>query len=311
MVLHQQLSVSSSTPLPFPGSSDSWPYPLTDSPYDSLANELDDGSRRGRLRTKPLRGSLDSFLTFSDYDQDTDPDLPATRAQTTLDGLRGVQQDPDTALPCPSQDISDVGTSSTLHSLSLEDQQRQRRHSEPAIKYMADFPVEDEDGEEEFSKRPGSHTLTRTHSGSQNRRRGCESKSGLREARYSSLSSTPTSPAQTPSSLDSIHSLGSDQTQQKKPPQTSFPSTPFTISSALDPGGHPEQGACPKGSPPKEPLTWGSLIGSRGLHPKSWLKKDRRLSRTQQDDTQKEGEEEKPMVRILVDCFYVTHSLNK
>ena len=37
-----------------------------------------------------------------------------------------------------------------------------------------------------------------------------------------------------------------------------------------------------RGSPPREPLSWGTLKGtSRGLHPNSWLKETRRMSLTQ------------------------------
>ncbi|KAF7664160.1 hypothetical protein LDENG_00187190, partial [Lucifuga dentata] len=291
--------------------SDPWPYPLTDSSYDSLENELDDYSssspsvRRGNLRTKPLQGSLDSVLTFSDCDQDPDPDLQAPNPQTAnLDGLKSqplrssrcVQQDPDTVLP--SQDTSHMGTSSALDSPPLESRHRQRRRSEPAIKYMDEFRLctksfagEDEDGE----GKPSNHALTNTHSKVQNRRKGCESGSGLDEPSSSSLSSIP----------QTLDSLSSDQTQQirqelhldkKSLPSsgslsTSLSSTPFTISPALPPGGHPEQGSCPKESPPKELRNWGTLIGSRGLHPNSWLKKDRRLSLNQQDGAEKEEEE--------------------
>ncbi|KAI4799361.1 hypothetical protein KUCAC02_016993 [Chaenocephalus aceratus] len=63
--------------------SDSWLYPLTDSSYDSLENELDVSSSPGFCsRAKPLQGSLDSILTLSDCEQE--PDV----LQTNMQGLK-------------------------------------------------------------------------------------------------------------------------------------------------------------------------------------------------------------------------------
>ncbi|XP_044044094.1 rho GTPase-activating protein 20-like [Siniperca chuatsi] len=305
--------------------SDSWPYPLTDSSYDSLENELDNSSggspgfcSRRHLRPKPLQGSLDSILTFSDYDQDTDPDIHRSQTESPrglshpLGRTRGRRQDPD--LSCPSQDALTVDTS-TLDSLSLDGRRRQRRCSEPAIAYVAKFrpyvsvSTDGLTGEDE--ELSNSHTLTHTHSRGQTRRGGGESTLNLHgvrsaglETSSSSLSSNPTSPAPTPTSLDSLdslHSLSSDYTWATRrglyPTKTHLPSnssslsvsspvpsTPSSISSTLTSGGHPDLGTCPKGSPPKEPLNWGTLKGCIGLHPNSWLKKGRRLSLTQQDN---------------------------
>ncbi|XP_056226026.1 rho GTPase-activating protein 20-like [Seriola aureovittata] len=309
-----------------------WIYPLTDSSYDSLENELDNSSggspgfcSRDRLRAKLLQGSLDSILTFSDYDQDTDAET--CRSQTdNLHGLnlhplertRGKRQDPDLSSPSPASPT--VDTSTTLDSLCLDGLRRQRRRSEPAIAYMAKFRPcvlgstdgltgEDEDGGEELSKKPSSHTLARTHSRGQTRRGGSESgsklyggRSAALEASSSSLSSTPTSPAPTRSSLDSLDSISSDHTCATRRglvlPKTHLPSNStsassasFTISSALTSSGSPDLGTTTKDSPPKEPLNWGTLKGCRGLHPNSWLKKGRRLSLTQQDNLEKEEED--------------------
>lgn len=333
---------------PLSGPSDSWLYPLTDSSYDSLENELDNSSggspgfsSRRHIRPKPLRGSLDS-ITVSDYDQDTDPDNPQTQADSPqgqklhpLGRSRGRRQDAD--LSCPTQDSPTLDTSSTLGSLSLDGRHRQRRRSEPAIAYMAKFRPcasestdglsgEDEDDEEELSKKPSSHTLTLTHSSGHNRRGGGEPvfklpgvRSAALEVSSPSLSSTPNSPAPTRSSLDSLdslHSLSSDHTcatrrglhptkthlSSGSPPISvplSVPAVPFTKSSALTPGGHPDLGTCPKDSPPKEALNWGTLKGCRGLHPNSWLKKGRRLSLTQQDNLDKEDEDKTGVSKII------------
>lgn len=326
----------------YPLSSDSWMYPLTDSSYDSLENELDNSSggspsvcSRRPLHSKPLQGSLDSILTLSDYDQDTDPDMHHTQP----DSLRGLKlhplgrtrdrrQDPD--LSCSSQDAP---TPSTPDSLSSDGRHRQRRRSEPAIAYVAKFQPcvsgrtdgltgEDEDGEAELTKKSSSHTLAHTHSRGQIKGSGDEP--GLKlhgegtadlEASSSSLSSTPNSPAPTRSSLDSLDSLSSDQTWATRrglyPTKAHVPSnscgslsnsvlaTSFTISSTVTSAGHPDMGANPKGSPPKEPLNWGTLKSCRGLHPNSWLKKDRRLSLTQQDNLEKEDEDKTGVSRII------------
>lgn len=302
--------------------SDSWVYPLTDSSYDSPENELDNSSggspgfcSRRRLPSKPLQGSLESILTFSDLDQDADPDRHHTHTNLSpLGRTRGRRQDPD--LSC--HDVPTVDTSSTLDSLSLDGRHRLRRRSEPAIAYATKFRPcvsgstdgatgEDEDSDEELSKKPSSHT----HSRGQGRRSGGESglnllgvSSAALEASSSSFSSTPNSPVPTRSSLDSLDSLSSNHAWATRrgpnPPKTHVPSTSsslsvssasFTVSSALTSSGHPDQGTGPKDSPPKEPLNWGTLKGCRGLHPNSWLKKDRRLSLTQQDNLEKEEED--------------------
>ncbi|XP_073318847.1 rho GTPase-activating protein 20-like [Pagrus major] len=303
--------------------SDPWLFPLTDSSYDSLENELDNSSggspgfcSRRQLRPKPLQGSMDSILTFSDYDPDTDPDINQTQTDS-LHGLklrtRGRRQDPD--LSCHNQDAPPVDNSSLLDSLSLDGLRRQRRRSEPAIAYMAKFGPcasrstegltgEDNDGEEEPAKKHSSLTVPR----GQTRMGGGEHgvRSAALDTSLSSLSSTPVSPAPTNSPLDSPDSLSGDKTWMTRrtlqPTKTDLPnssssssvpssSTPVTITSTLTSSGNPDQGTCPKGSPPKEPVNWGTLKGCRGLHPNSWLKKGRRLSLTQQDNLEKEEED--------------------
>ncbi|KAM9836017.1 LOW QUALITY PROTEIN: rho GTPase-activating protein 20-like [Aulostomus maculatus] len=186
-------------------SSDVWTDPLTDSSYDSLENELDNSSggspgfcSRRRLRIKPRHGSLDSILTFSDYDGDPDP----------LTGGRSPQPD--------------------LDSLSLEGQRRQRRRSEPALMYVAKL-------------QPCATGSTEGEEG---------------------LYTKPKSGAPTPSSLDSLDSLSNGQT--------------WATSRGLNP-------PAPTASALKQPLQRGTLKGCGGLHPNSWLRKDRRLSLTQQE----------------------------
>lgn len=275
----------------FISSSESWVYPLTDSSYDSLENELDNSSggspgisARRLLHPKPLQGSLDSILTFSDYDQDTDPDVHDKQT-------RGLK-----LRPLGRRDAPVVDTSSTLESLSLEGQHtQQRRRSEPAIAYVNSFRPctsgstdgltgDDEDGEDGLSKNYCRRTHIESHSRGQIRRGGGESAaaSAVLKNSSSSLSSTPVSPAHTRSSHDSLDSVGGgDQTTRLHPTKTHLTSTSvspaqYTISSALSSAEHPD-------SPPKEPVNRGAYKAHRGLHPNSWLKKDRRLSLTQQE----------------------------
>lgn len=302
-------------------SSDPWLYPLTDSSYDSLENELDHSSGspglsgRTHLRPKTLRGSLDSVLTFSDYDQDTDPETRHTRTDSLtgreshpLGRTRGRRQTPH--LPPATRDTETADATSKLDSLSLDGQYMQRRCSEPAIAYATKFgPCISGSGddltgeEEELPEKPSQQK----HTGGETQKERDEPTLPLRvrtaalEASSSSLSSAPTSPEVTCSSLDSPDSLRGDVTwARRRGLRLSKPSTPpslasttLTVSAAQTTSGHPTPGTGPKGSPPKEPLNWGTLRGCQGLHPNSWLKKGRRLSLTQQEQLEKEEEDVK------------------
>ncbi|XP_071321133.1 rho GTPase-activating protein 20-like [Trachinotus anak] len=258
--------------------SDSWMYPLTDSSYDSLENELDNSSGgspgfsgRGNLRAQPLQGSTDSILTFSDYDQDTEPDI--RRPQTDDLHTAGKRQG-------PGQAAAATDASSALDSLCLDGLRRQRRRSEPAIAYVAKFGPrisgsadgltgEDEDGGEALSEQTG---------------RG--------GAAPEASSSTPSSPDSPSSDHTRATRRGLLRTETHTPSNCTSGSLSTFVSSALTSGGSPHPGTSPRDSPPKEPLNWGTLKGCRGLHPNSWLKKDRRLSLTQQDNLDKEEQEE-------------------
>lgn len=263
---------------------------------------------------------------FSDYEQDTDPDTHQAQADSPhglkvhpLRRTRGRRQDPH--LSCPSEDALPADTSSTLDSLFLDGRHRQRRRSsEPAIAYVAKFGPcvsgsnegltgEDEDGEEELSEKPSSHTVAHTHSRGETTLNLRGVRSTALEASSSSLSSTPTSPAPTRSSLDSPDSLDSDHTWATRrglhPNKTHLPSNssfssvpssvPSTTSSALTSAGHPDQGPCPK-----EPLNWGTLKSCRGLHPNLWLKKGRRLSLTTTDNLEDEDKTGVSLIPVLI-----------
>lgn len=310
---------------PFPcspsvSSSDPWLYPLTDSSYDSLENELDNSSgspgfgSRTPLRPKTLGGSLDSILTFSDYDQDTDPetrhaqtDSLAGRNLRPLARTRGRRWTPH--LSHPTQDTETVDTTSKLDSLSLDGQYIKRRSSEPAIAYATKFgPYVSGDDltgeEEELPKKPSQHKHCETRQEKDQATSPLQVRTAALEVSSPSLSSAPTSPEATCSSLDSpdslsFHSGGGGTWARRRGLRLSKPSAPPSValtalnaSTARTSGGQPTPGAGPKGSPPKEPLNWGTLRGCQGLHPNSWLKKKgRRLSLTQQEHLEREDED--------------------
>uniref|UniRef100_A0A2I4BEJ6 Rho GTPase-activating protein 20 n=1 Tax=Austrofundulus limnaeus TaxID=52670 RepID=A0A2I4BEJ6_AUSLI len=256
---------------------ESWVYPLTDSSYDSLENELDaisggspSSCSKRPLHFKALQSSLESILTFSDYDQDADPEALRTKTH----GLPGIRIHLAERRRRPKVRAED--TSPTLDSLSLEGahlQQQRRRRSEPAIAYAARFcPHISGSADGLAAGDEGSQTLTQTHT-----KKGYPS--AALGASFSSLSST--SPAPTRSSLDSLDSLGTEQsgTLTTDPPCIPPPS-PFASGSARTPSDLSNHS---KDSPAKDPHHWGAMKGCMGLHPNSWLKKDRRLSLTQQE----------------------------
>ncbi|XP_074520988.1 rho GTPase-activating protein 20-like [Halichoeres trimaculatus] len=253
--------------------SDSWSYPLTDSSYDSLENDLDNSSggspgfcSRGRLKPKQLQGSLDSILTFSDYDQDTEPDPQQRLPQP--EGTRAVTQEPELS-KAPT-----MSTTSHLEWLSLDPRhgQRRRRCSEPAIAYMARHQLscdtltgEDEDEEGVFLKTPMSDTPA--------------------PAGDHTIKGAPTS-SSSKDSLSSEHTWvtrrGEMTTQSPPNPAPAPFSVPFTTFTP-SPAAVSDRRACQKASP-----SWGTLKDRGSLHPNSWLKKSRMLSRSQQDNLEKD-----------------------
>lgn len=223
-----------------------------------------------------MQSSLDSILTFSDYDQDTDPEGPRSKAEALL-GVRLHSAESRRRQDAPAGEISP-----SLESLSLEARHSQRRSSEPAIAYAARFcPYISAGEEEELTERPSSYYKPRGRS----TRRGA-----ALEASSSSLSS----PAPTGSSLDSLDSLSAKPTKPTHPPSSSVSPAPLPRS-ALIPTVHSKDPAA------KEPLHKGALKGCLSLHPNSWLKKDRRLSLTQQDGL--EDDDDKTGVRKILNLL--------
>lgn len=280
-----------------PEETESWQYPLTDSSYDSLENELDNSlggspsfcDHRENLCHKPLRGSLDSILTFSDYEQDNDPDTQQARLHRIGQSRAGAQEG-DRGHCCPREDFPTADSSPSLGSPTLDTRHRPRRRSEPAIMYIKKLQPYSTDGlsgdDEEL------HSQSEARDQCRRREHGFGVQSAALEVSSSILSSTPNSPAPNYSSLDSLDSLSSDRPWAARRGlhiKTSIPSStiPVSIISAWTSEEQPDHTACSKGSPPKEQRT---LKTCGILHPNSWLKKDWRLSLTQQDNLKKQRE---------------------
>lgn len=239
---------------------------MTDSSYDSLENELDRSSsppafcNRRHLGAETLQGSLDSILTFSDCDQDTDPEI----LQAQGDRVHRLEVPP----------LARHRARRLKPGVAYVSRGRGRRCSEPALTCTAQFgPCI-----------PGTEDENSEDSRGESRKSGGEA-AGLEASPSPSLSSI--SPVPTRSSLDSLDSLDSDVARETgrglcrtgaQPPSTSA-----TVSTPHTSGRHPEHSKCPQGSQVKEPLNWGTLKSCQSLHPNSWLK-GRRLSLTQQED---------------------------
>lgn len=251
---------------------------MTDSSYDSLDNELDSSTSPGlcsrrRLRAETLQGSLDSILTFSDGEQDADPEV--------------LQNRPDkprlTAGPLERHRARRVktGVSPILPQTECSDS-RERRCSEPAVACVATFGPGlsgREDGDSpELSSQPGRHQSPRGDI-----RKSRVRPAGLEASPPSSLSSVSPDPTRFP--LDSPDSLDSpDVPCWDRGLYITGARLPSAASGPRTSGGQTQHSSCPRGSQLRDPPSWGTLKSCQSLHPNSWLKKDRRLSLTQQED---------------------------
>lgn len=215
---------------------DFWLYPQTDSSYDSLENELDaldcspEFSRQQQSQTRPkqLSGSLDSVLAFSD----TDPDTGVVKRT-----CRRLKQ---------NKKEEGEETLGAFDSLSLDDKQRRRRSSEPAL----------------LSE--GGHVTE------------VEGESIQRPLGVKTSSSTPASPELRCASPHSSE------------PQCFVAGRGRQLSSKASTGEAALRGTCPKSPPPVDATSWARRSGYRSLHPNSWLKKERKLSLTQQEHLEKD-----------------------
>ncbi|KAJ0062554.1 hypothetical protein NL108_016703 [Boleophthalmus pectinirostris] len=262
---------------------ESWQYPLTDSSYDSLENELDNSSggspsfvqrkvdNHHDNHHQPLQGSLDSILTYSDYDQENDSENPSKTATRhyRIEKLGG-----DSVIYSSKQDYKYVESSPSLGSPSLEARQRPRRRSEPAVTYVRKLqpynPNTDDD------EQPNSQSDLRDES--KRRDLGFGMKFLALEASLSSLASAPNSPAANYSSVDSLDSFSFDKSHRQQVKACTTDEIPVSVIST------PEENSA-KSSPPKD---LGTLKSCGNLHPNTWLKKDWRLTLSHKDHLRKE-----------------------
>ncbi|XP_072305897.1 rho GTPase-activating protein 20-like [Eucyclogobius newberryi] len=270
---------------------ESWQYPLTDSSYDSLENELDNSSGGSPSFTQrkidvhhhqPLQGSLDSILAFSDYDQENDAQKPQT-SSSIVRHYHIEKQGGDSVIYSSKQDFKHVDSSP-----SLDTRHRPRRRSEPAVTYIRKLQPYDSSIDDYDDEQPNSQSDLRDESKGQDF--GFDMKYLALEASSSSLSSTPNSPAPNYSSLDSLDSLNYDKSQRQQVKRFVTDEIPVTIIATPEPEEH-----WAKCSPPKDV---GTSKSCGNLHPNSWLKKDWRLTLSHKEHLKKK--EEKTGVSDLI-----------
>uniref|UniRef100_A0A8C7XDG0 Rho GTPase-activating protein 20 n=1 Tax=Oryzias sinensis TaxID=183150 RepID=A0A8C7XDG0_9TELE len=284
-------------------------FQMNDSSYDSLENELNDDPESPYQEQLPLRDkdkpdscSRDSVITLSDGDPDPDHDseltlqLPpqarprkfspaarqprARQANCSLQGPRRLRR-------CSEPALVLAPTASLNSTVALGETRHQ-----PVRKASYDASMEGEGEEDEVFL---EQELGRLHLKEEGRD-GSEKKAakvstcGKRKAKpapppplrldasCSSLSSPATSP--TGSSLSSLDSAFSQY------------STDYTVkwpvSQQSPRDSPPQREATPHLQPSSHPQPTNQTA-SHGLHPNTWLKRDRRLSLKQSEDGQSEG----------------------
>lgn len=300
---------------------------MNDSSYDSLENELNDDPESSYQEQLPLRDkdkpdsrSRDSVITLSDCDPDPDPETdlllqlpplarprrfsPAVRQNRTRQangqsqGPRRLRRssEPALAITAPSGAV-------TAHI---------DNHCLPVRKASYDAAMEGEEDEVFLEQRLSGLQLKEEEED------GCE-KGGAKvqnggrrktkhapppplrlDASFSSLSSPATSPTGSSlSSLDSAFSqYSTDYTTngvipvaEPAPLSPVFPSRP-----QLSPRGSPPQREAPPHwpQPTHPPRSSQTPSHPHGLHPNTWLKRERRLSLRQPDNGH--AEEDLPVV---------------
>lgn len=283
-------------------------FQMNDSSYDSLENELNDDPESPyqdlqlRERAQPDSRSRDSVITLSDGEADPEPDgqllqlPPLARPRKFTPAVRQAR---------PRQSNSQV-----------QGPRRLRRSSEPALgqtpsglsvhagdrlpsrKASYDAAMEGEDNEEDevfVEQSLQGLQLTEGAKDKGEERGGAKVQSARRKTKHapppplrldascSSLSSPATSP--TGSSLSSLDSAFSQY------------STDY-VSAVVFPLAEPAPALCPRGSPPQKEAhpEWTQsgqphrVTHPHGLHPNTWLKRDRRLSLRQPDSGHLEEE---------------------
>ncbi|MED6263947.1 hypothetical protein CHARACLAT_009790 [Characodon lateralis] len=273
-------------------------FQMNDSSYDSLENELNDDPESPyqeqlllREKAKPDTRSRDSVITLSDGDPEPDPDTdhllqlpplarpkrfsPAVRhpRNSSLHGPRRLRRSSEPALALanpPSSSIVMVNTDN---------------HHLPLRKASYDAAMEGEGEEDEVFVEQGLNRLQlneegkdrcvqRGASGGRRKMKHAPPPPLRLDASCSSLSSPATSPTGSSlSSLDSAFSqYSTDYTTNGAPTQQSPRDSP------------PQRDTLPHWQPSVHPPRGNQISSqSHGLHPNTWLKKDRSLSLRQPD----------------------------
>lgn len=301
-------------------------FQMNDSSYDSLENELNDDPESPYQEQLPLRDkdkpdsrSRDSVITLSDCDPDPDPETdlllqlpplarprrfsPAVRQPRTRQangpshGPRRLRRSSEPALALASTPPSGVVT---VHV---------DNHRLPVRKASYDAAMQGEE-DEVFLEQGLSGLQLKEEEEDGGEKGGAKVQNGGRrkikhapppplrlDASCSSLSSPATSP--TGSSLSSLDSAFSQYSTDYATNGTIPLAEPAPLSPLFpgrSPRGSPPQREAPPQwpQPSQQPRISQTSSHSHGLHPNTWLKKERRLSLRQQDNGH--TEEDLPVV---------------
>lgn len=278
---------------------------MTDSSYDSLENELHDGSGSPfqpiqRSRRKPDSRSCDSVLTLSDCDLDQTDTDPENTHHRNIHHLSTQLSHPVKSSPSPPRP-------SSPHSLSPlpKGAGQTRRSSEPAIWTSSslgrflEWQGKRQGSYDCVTQRGGDDELFLKHLNTprleKHRSPGKKSPGEMKVFKrwrehlkppplnlgtsFSGSCSPPASP--TRSSASSLDSAFSQHSADLARPIASFkaavrssPRSPGIVSTTSPGPATPS----PRESNPKERFDWSLLKSSHGLHPNTWLKKEHRLS---------------------------------
>uniref|UniRef100_A0A7N6ANB6 Rho GTPase-activating protein 20 n=1 Tax=Anabas testudineus TaxID=64144 RepID=A0A7N6ANB6_ANATE len=293
-------------------------FQMNDSSYDSLENELNDDPESPYQEQLPLRDkdkpdsrSRDSVITLSDCDPDPDPETdlllqlpplarprrftPAVRQARTRQA-NGPSQGPRRLRRSSEPALALAGTPPSSTMTVCADK---RRLPVRKASYDAAMEGEGEEDEDEVFLEQRLNGLQLKEQGEDGcEKRGVKVQNGGRrkvkhapppplrlDASCSSLSSPATSP--TGSSLSSLDSAFSQYSTDCTSNGAISMAEPAPLSPLYP--GHPQ--LSPKGSPSQKEVPphlppWASQTTSHthGLHPNTWLKKDRRLSLKQPDN---------------------------
>ncbi|XP_072253564.1 rho GTPase-activating protein 20 [Leuresthes tenuis] len=272
-------------------------FQMNDSSYDSLENELNDDPESPyqeqlllRDKDKPDSRSRDSVITLSDGDPDPDPDTdhllqlpplarprrfsPAVRqprnrqANSSSQGPRRLRRSSEPALA--------LASTPSLNTVMVHAE----NHHPPVRKASYDAAMEGEEEDEVFMEQGLSRLQLKEEGKDGREKKGAKLQNGGRrkhapppplrlDASCSSLSSPATSP--TGSSLSSLDSAFSQYSTDYATNGAVLPHSPRNSPPQREALPHWQQSVQP-------PRTSQTTSHPHGLHPNTWLKRDRCLS---------------------------------